>query len=69
MKHVYGPISGIHFYHAVPFRDLLNLDHKKFDLSSTKASFIVVEKLQSKAHFVVMNLLIDPYPSCKRFFT
>jgi hypothetical protein len=25
----------------VPFRDLLNLDHKKFDLRSTKANFIV----------------------------
>jgi hypothetical protein len=41
VEHVYGPISGIHFYHAVPFRDLLNLDHKKFDLRSTKANFIV----------------------------
>ncbi len=41
VEHVYGPVSGIHFYHAVPFRDLLNLDHKKFDLRSTKANFIV----------------------------
>jgi hypothetical protein len=41
VEHVYGPISGIDFYHAVPFRDLLNLDHKKFDLRSTKANFIV----------------------------
>ncbi len=41
VENVYGPISGIHFYHVVPFRDLLNLDHKKFDLRSTKANFIV----------------------------
>jgi len=41
VEHVFGPISGIHFYHAVPFRDLLNLDHKKFDLRSTKENFIV----------------------------
>jgi hypothetical protein len=41
VEHVYRPISGIHFYHAVPFRDLLNLDHKKFDLRSTKANFVV----------------------------
>jgi hypothetical protein len=41
VEHVYGPISGINFYHAVPFRDLLNLDHKKFELRSTKANFIV----------------------------
>lgn len=41
VEHVYGPISGIHFYHAVPFRDLLNLDHKKFDLRSTTANFVV----------------------------
>jgi len=41
VEHVYGPISGIHSYHAVPFRDLINLDHKKFDLRSTKANFIV----------------------------
>jgi hypothetical protein len=32
VEHVYGPISNIHFYHVVPFRDLLNPDHKKFDL-------------------------------------
>ncbi|KAH9558638.1 hypothetical protein CY35_06G018100 [Sphagnum magellanicum] len=41
VEHVYGPISGIDFYHAVPFRDLLNRDHKKFDFRSTKANFIV----------------------------
>ncbi len=41
VEHVYGPISRIHFYHAVPFRDLFNLDHKKFDLRSTQNKFIV----------------------------
>jgi hypothetical protein len=40
VEHVYGLISYIHFYHAVPFRDLLNLDHKKFYLQSTKENFI-----------------------------
>ncbi len=41
VEHVHGPISGIPFYHAVPFRNLLNLDHKKFHLRSTNANFIV----------------------------
>jgi hypothetical protein len=41
MEHVYGPLNGIHFYHAVPFRDPLNLDHKKFNLRSAKENFIV----------------------------
>jgi hypothetical protein len=42
VEHVYGPsISGVHFYHAVPFRDLLNLDHMKFHLRSRKEKFIV----------------------------
>ncbi len=41
VEYVYGPISGFHFYHAVPFRDLLNLDHKKFDLRSTQKKIIV----------------------------
>jgi hypothetical protein len=68
VEHVYGPISGMHFYHAVAFRDFLNIHHKKFDLRSTKTNFIVrVWEIATKKH--TLNLLIDPYSSCKKFFT